>query len=67
MLPESIAWEPKEQFSDRLVTVGLTLSKEIAEKVTDEMMANTKFRFLKPPQNKRRIQIRTIFENISQM
>jgi asparagine synthetase B (glutamine-hydrolysing) len=43
----SIAWRQKEQFSDGVGYSWIDTLKEIAEKVTDEMMANAKFRFHK--------------------
>ena len=64
MLPESIAWRQKEQFSDGVGYSWIDTLKEIAEnEVTDEMMANAKFRFpLNTPQNKEEYRYRTIFE-----
>ena len=64
LLPESIAWRQKEQFSDGVGYSWIDSLKEIAEKeVTDEMMANAKFRFPQnTPQNKEEYRYRTIFE-----
>ena len=64
MLPENIAWRQKEQFSDGVGYSWIDNLKEVAEKeVTDEMMANAKFRFpLNTPQNKEEYRYRTIFE-----
>jgi len=64
LLPESIAWRQKEQFSDGVGYSWIDTLKEIAEKeVTDEMMANAKFRFPQnTPQNKEEYRYRTIFE-----
>ena len=64
LLPESIAWRQKEQFSDGVGYSWIDTLKEVAEKeVTDEMMANAKFRFpLNTPQNKEEYRYRTIFE-----
>ena len=64
LLPESIAWRQKEQFSDGVGYSWIDTLKDIAEKqVTDEMMANAKFRFpLNTPQNKEEYRYRTIFE-----
>lgn len=64
LLPESIAWRQKEQFSDGVGYSWIDTLKEVAEReVTDEMMANAKFRFpLNTPQNKEEYRYRTIFE-----
>lgn len=64
LLPESVAWRQKEQFSDGVGYSWIDSMKEIAEKVvTDEMMANAKFRFpVNTPQNKEEYRYRTIFE-----
>ncbi len=64
LLPESIAWRQKEQFSDGVGYSWIDSLKEVAEKeVTDEMFANAKFRFpLNTPQNKEEYRYRTIFE-----
>ncbi|UJF29021.1 asparagine synthase B [Kaistella sp. 97-N-M2] len=64
LLPESIAWRQKEQFSDGVGYSWIDSLKEVAEKeVTNEMMTNSKFRFpLNTPQNKEEYRYRTIFE-----
>lgn len=64
MLPDEIAWRQKEQFSDGVGYSWIDSLKEAAEKeVSDEMMANAKFRFpLNTPQNKEEYRYRTIFE-----
>lgn len=64
LLPESIAWRQKEQFSDGVGYSWIDSLKECAEKeVSNEMMANAKFRFpLNTPQNKEEYRYRTIFE-----
>lgn len=64
LLPESIAWRQKEQFSDGVGYSWIDALKEVAEnEVTDEMFANAKFRFpLNTPQNKEEYRYRTIFE-----
>lgn len=64
LLPESIAWRQKEQFSDGVGYSWIDSLKEVAEKeITDEMMTNSKFRFpLNTPQNKEEYRYRTIFE-----
>lgn len=65
LLPESILWRQKEQFSDGVGYAWIDTLKEVAEKeVTDEMMENAKFRFpLNTPQNKEEYRYRTIFED----
>jgi len=64
LLPESITWRQKEQFSDGVGYSWIDSLKEVAEnEVTDEMMTNSKFRFpLNTPQNKEEYRYRTIFE-----
>lgn len=64
LLPESITWRQKEQFSDGVGYSWIDSLKEVAEKeVSDEMMTNSKFRFpLNTPQNKEEYRYRTIFE-----
>lgn len=64
LLPESIAWRQKEQFSDGVGYSWIDTLKAVAEKeVSDEMMANAKFRFpLNTPQNKEEYRYRSIFE-----
>lgn len=64
LLPESIAWRQKEQFSDGVGYSWIDSLKEVAEnEVSDEMMKNSKFRFpLNTPQNKEEYRYRTIFE-----
>lgn len=64
LLPESIVWRQKEQFSDGVGYSWIDSLKEVANKeVTDEMIANAKFRFpLNTPQNKEEYRYRTIFE-----
>ncbi len=64
LLPENIAWRQKEQFSDGVGYSWIDTLKEVAEKeVSDEMMANAKFRFpLNTPQNKEEYRYRRIFE-----
>ncbi len=64
LLPESIAWRQKEQFSDGVGYSWIDSLKEVAEnEVTDEMMTNAKFRFpLNTPQNKEEYRYRSIFE-----
>jgi len=63
MLPESVVWRQKEQFSDGVGYSWIDTLKEVVEKeVTDEQMANTHFRFpLQTPQNKEEFYYRSIF------
>ncbi|MCI2230159.1 asparagine synthase B [Polaribacter sp. MSW13] len=64
MLPESVAWRQKEQFSDGVGYSWIDTLKEVVEKeVTDEQLANAKFRFpIQTPQNKEEFYYRSIFE-----
>lgn len=64
MLPESVAWRQKEQFSDGVGYDWIdTLKEVVAKEVTDEQLANAKFRFpIQTPQNKEEFYYRTIFE-----
>jgi len=54
MLPESVAWRQKEQFSDGVGYSWIDTLKEIVDKeVTDEQLANARFRFpIQTPSNK---------------
>ncbi|WP_333853400.1 asparagine synthase B [Epilithonimonas sp.] len=65
ILPESIAWRQKEQFSDGVGYSWIDTLKQVAEdEVTDEMMANAKFRFpINVPMSKEEYLYRTIFES----
>jgi asparagine synthase (glutamine-hydrolysing) len=65
ILPESIAWRQKEQFSDGVGYSWIDTLKQVAEdEVTDEMMANAKFRFpINVPMSKEEYRYRTIFES----
>ncbi len=65
LLPESIAWRQKEQFSDGVGYSWIDTLKQVAEdEVTDEMMANAKFRFpINVPMSKEEYRYRTIFES----
>jgi len=65
LLPESIAWRQKEQFSDGVGYSWIDTLKLVAEdEVTDEMMANAKFRFpINVPMSKEEYRYRTIFES----
>lgn len=62
-LPESVAWRQKEQFSDGVGYSWIdTLKAMTAEKVTDEQLANAKYRFtVNPPMNKEEYFYRSIF------
>lgn len=62
-LPESIAWRQKEQFSDGVGYSWIdTLKANALEKVSDEQLANAKFRFpVNPPQSKEEYVYRSIF------
>ncbi len=64
MLPESVAWRQKEQFSDGVGYSWIDTLKDIVEQeVSDEQMANAHFRFpIQTPQNKEEYYYRTIFE-----
>ncbi|MDB0614698.1 asparagine synthase B [Tenacibaculum dicentrarchi] len=65
MLPESVAWRQKEQFSDGVGYDWIDTLKEVVDKeVTDEQLANAKFRFpIQTPTNKEEFYYRTIFED----
>ena len=64
MLPESVAWRQKEQFSDGVGYSWIDTLKEVVDKeVSDEQLANAKFRFpIQTPQNKEEFYYRSIFE-----
>lgn len=66
LLPESIVWRQKEQFSDGVGYSWIDSLKAIAEEeVSDEMMENARFRFpLNTPQNKEEYRYRAIFEEL---
>jgi asparagine synthase (glutamine-hydrolysing) len=63
IIPESIAWRQKEQFSDGVGYGWIdTLKKIASEQVTDEMMNNAKYRFtVNTPMNKEEYLYRSIF------
>ena len=63
-LPSSVAWRQKEQFSDGVGYSWIdTLKKVVAEEVTDEQLANAKYRFpLQTPTNKEEFYYRSIFQ-----
>ncbi|WP_346856831.1 asparagine synthase B [uncultured Draconibacterium sp.] len=63
ILPESVAWRQKEQFSDGVGYGWIDTLKDIAkQQVTDEMMENAKFRFpVHTPMNKEEYMYRQIY------
>ncbi|MEB8329830.1 asparagine synthase B [Flavobacteriaceae bacterium KMM 6897] len=65
MLPESIAWRQKEQFSDGVGYSWIDTLKEMVNiEITDEQFANAKYRFpLQTPTSKEEFYYRTIFES----
>ncbi|MCC1485488.1 asparagine synthase B [Winogradskyella immobilis] len=65
MLPESVAWRQKEQFSDGVGYSWIdTLKEVVGKEVSDEQMSNAHFRFsIQTPQNKEEYYYRTIFES----
>ncbi len=64
MLPESVAWRQKEQFSDGVGYSWIDSLKEMtSQAVTDEQMAHAAERFpINPPMNKEEYFYRSIFE-----
>lgn len=64
MLPESVAWRQKEQFSDGVGYSWIDTLKEVTSKaVTDEQMAHAAERFpINTPMNKEEYYYRSIFE-----
>ncbi|MEP2278305.1 asparagine synthase B [Maribacter sp.] len=64
MIPESVAWRQKEQFSDGVGYSWIDTLKELVEKeITDEQLENAAFRFpINTPLNKEEYYYRTIFE-----
>lgn len=65
MLPESVTWRQKEQFSDGVGYSWIDTLKEVVEaEVSDEQLANAKFRFpLQTPTAKEEFYYRSIFES----
>lgn len=63
-LPASVAWRQKEQFSDGVGYSWIdTLKQVVAEEVTDEQLANAKYKFpLQTPTNKEEFYYRSIFQ-----
>lgn len=64
MLPESVAWRQKEQFSDGVGYSWIdTLKEMVNNEITDDQMQNAHFRFpIQTPQNKEEFYYRSIFE-----
>ncbi|WP_430972387.1 asparagine synthase B [Sunxiuqinia rutila] len=64
LLPESVAWRQKEQFSDGVGYGWIDTLKQIAkEQVSDEMMTHANFRFpINTPRSKEEYLYRSIFE-----
>jgi len=62
-LPEPVVWRQKEQFSDGVGYSWIdTLKKITSEEVTDDMLANARFRFpVNTPRNKEEYYYRSIF------
>jgi len=62
-LPESVVWRQKEQFSDGVGYNWIdSLKVMVAEKVTDEMMSTSKYRFpINTPMSKEEYFYRSIF------
>ncbi|PIE48978.1 MAG: asparagine synthase B [Flavobacteriales bacterium] len=63
MLPESVAWRQKEQFSDGVGYSWIDTLKEIVNnEVSDEQLANAKYKFpIQTPTNKEEFYYRSIF------
>lgn len=63
MLPESVAWRQKEQFSDGVGYSWIDTLKEMVDKtVTDEQLKNAKYKFpLQTPSSKEEFYYRSIF------
>ncbi len=64
MIPESVAWRQKEQFSDGVGYSWIdTLKEVVGTEVSDAELTNAHFRFpIQTPQNKEEYYYRTIFE-----
>ena len=64
ILPESVAWRQKEQFSDGVGYGWIDTLKDIAkQKITDDMMKNASYRFpINTPMSKEEYLYRSIFE-----
>jgi len=64
MLPESVAWRQKEQFSDGVGYSWIDTLKEMVDsQVSDDQMANAQYRFpIQTPTSKEEFYYRSIFE-----
>ena len=64
MIPESVAWRQKEQFSDGVGYSWIDTLKEVVDQeVSDEQLENAKFRYpLQTPTTKEEFYYRSIFE-----
>lgn len=64
LLPESVAWRQKEQFSDGVGYSWIDTLKELVDsQVSDEQMANAQYRFpIQTPTSKEEFYYRSIFE-----
>ncbi|WP_297693232.1 asparagine synthase B [uncultured Eudoraea sp.] len=64
VLPESVAWRQKEQFSDGVGYSWIDTLKEVVDKeVSDEQLTNAKFRYpIQTPTTKEEFYYRSIFE-----
>ena len=65
LLPESVAWRQKEQFSDGVGYSWIDTLKDLVDKeISDEQMNNAHFRFpVQTPLNKEEFYYRSIFES----
>ena len=65
ILPESVVWRQKEQFSDGVGYSWIdTLKKVVGKAVSDEQLNNARYRFpIQTPQNKEEFYYRSIFES----
>jgi asparagine synthase (glutamine-hydrolysing) len=63
MLPESVAWRQKEQFSDGVGYSWIdTLKEMVAVEISDEQLANAKYKFpIQTPTSKEEYYYRSIF------
>ncbi len=63
MLPESVAWRQKEQFSDGVGYSWIdTLKAMVANEISDEQLANAKYKFpIQTPTSKEEYYYRSIF------
>jgi len=63
VLPESVAWRQKEQFSDGVGYGWIdTLKEVVAKEITDEQLANAKYKFpIQTPTSKEEYYYRSIF------